>query len=87
MVSIKQMLLNLEKLCVFSFVDFNAFTYVASTHDQNVFSFYPDNRVCHGFEEVLARYRQIVPHLKLSGLCYYIFICQFSFYFFFFFDK
>ncbi|XP_045823977.1 E3 ubiquitin-protein ligase RGLG3 isoform X1 [Trifolium pratense] len=39
----------------------------ASTHDQNVFSFYPDNRVCHGFEEVLARYRQIVPLLKLSG--------------------
>ncbi|WJX34704.1 E3 ubiquitin-protein ligase rglg3, variant 2 [Trifolium repens] len=39
----------------------------ASTHDQNVFSFYTDNRVCHGFEEVLARYRQIVPLLKLSG--------------------
>ncbi|CAL5204366.1 unnamed protein product [Lathyrus oleraceus] len=39
----------------------------ASTHDKNVFSFYPGNRVCHGFEEVLARYRQIVPLLKLSG--------------------
>lgn len=39
----------------------------ASTHDQNVFSFYPDNRVCHGFEEVLTRYRLIIPHLKLSG--------------------
>ncbi|KAI4345068.1 hypothetical protein L6164_012235 [Bauhinia variegata] len=39
----------------------------ASTHDQSVFSFYPDNRYCHGFEEVLARYREIVPHLKLSG--------------------
>ncbi|KAK7358802.1 hypothetical protein VNO77_00741 [Canavalia gladiata] len=39
----------------------------ASTHDQNVFSFYPDHRYCHGFEEVLARYREIVPHLKLSG--------------------
>ncbi|XP_027341701.1 E3 ubiquitin-protein ligase RGLG3-like isoform X2 [Abrus precatorius] len=39
----------------------------ASTHDQNVFSFYPDHRCCHGFEEVLARYREIVPHLRLSG--------------------
>ncbi|CAK8567940.1 unnamed protein product [Lathyrus sativus] len=39
----------------------------ASTHEKNVFSFYPGNRVCHGFEEVLARYRQIAPLLKLSG--------------------
>ncbi|XP_019462932.1 PREDICTED: E3 ubiquitin-protein ligase RGLG1-like [Lupinus angustifolius] len=39
----------------------------ASTHDKNVFSFYPDDRYCHGFEEALARYRDIVPHLKLSG--------------------
>ncbi|KAH9668777.1 E3 ubiquitin-protein ligase RGLG3 [Citrus sinensis] len=39
----------------------------ASTHDQYVFSFYPDNHYCHGFEEVLARYREILPHLKLSG--------------------
>ncbi|XP_004502961.1 E3 ubiquitin-protein ligase RGLG3 isoform X2 [Cicer arietinum] len=39
----------------------------ASTHDQNVFSFYPNDRFCHGFEEVLARYGQIVPLLKLSG--------------------
>ncbi|XP_027920351.1 E3 ubiquitin-protein ligase RGLG3-like [Vigna unguiculata] len=39
----------------------------AYTHDQNVFSFYPDDRYCHGFEEVLARYREIVPHLKLAG--------------------
>ncbi|XP_020225559.1 E3 ubiquitin-protein ligase RGLG3 isoform X1 [Cajanus cajan] len=39
----------------------------ASTHDQNVFSFYHDNRFCHGFEDVLARYREIVPYLKLSG--------------------
>ncbi|XP_064942535.1 E3 ubiquitin-protein ligase RGLG3-like isoform X1 [Musa acuminata AAA Group] len=38
-----------------------------STRDQSVFSFYPDNRPCHGFEEALARYRDIVPHLKLSG--------------------
>ncbi|KDP31456.1 hypothetical protein JCGZ_15336 [Jatropha curcas] len=39
----------------------------ASTHDKYVFSFYPDHRPCHGFEEALSRYREIVPHLKLSG--------------------
>lgn len=39
----------------------------ATTHDQHVFSFYPDHRPCHGFEEALARYKEIVPHLKLSG--------------------
>ncbi|PSS13623.1 E3 ubiquitin-protein like [Actinidia chinensis var. chinensis] len=39
----------------------------ASTHDQSVFSFYPDTRFCNGFEEVLRRYREIVPHLLLSG--------------------
>ncbi|XVE83377.1 hypothetical protein DITRI_Ditri16bG0084000 [Diplodiscus trichospermus] len=43
------------------------FFWVASTHDKYVFSFYPDHRPCHGFEEALARYRQIVPHLKLAG--------------------
>ncbi|KAJ9704126.1 hypothetical protein PVL29_005423 [Vitis rotundifolia] len=39
----------------------------ASTHDKHVFSFYPDHRYCNGFEEVLARYKEIVPYLKLSG--------------------
>uniref|UniRef100_A0A0D9VAK7 RING-type domain-containing protein n=1 Tax=Leersia perrieri TaxID=77586 RepID=A0A0D9VAK7_9ORYZ len=39
----------------------------ASTHDHSVFSFYQDNRSCRGFEEVLERYRQIAPHLNLSG--------------------
>ncbi|KAF3548411.1 hypothetical protein DY000_02003461 [Brassica cretica] len=39
----------------------------ASTHDQDVFSFYPEGRSCNGFEQVLARYREIVPHLKLAG--------------------
>ncbi|KAJ4710977.1 E3 ubiquitin-protein ligase RGLG2-like [Melia azedarach] len=39
----------------------------ASTHDQDVFSFYPDERHCNGFEEVLSRYREIVPSLKLAG--------------------
>nr|DAD24710.1 TPA_asm: hypothetical protein HUJ06_026174 [Nelumbo nucifera] len=27
----------------------------------------PDFRCCHGFEEALARYREIVPYLKLAG--------------------
>ncbi|PIN03435.1 putative E3 ubiquitin ligase [Handroanthus impetiginosus] len=39
----------------------------ASTHDQDVFSFYPDGRFCNGFEEVLSRYREIIPNLKLAG--------------------
>ncbi|KAL8461734.1 hypothetical protein ACS0TY_033003 [Phlomoides rotata] len=38
-----------------------------STHDQNVFSFYPDNRPCNGFEEALSRYREIVPSVRLAG--------------------
>ncbi|XP_047332663.1 E3 ubiquitin-protein ligase RGLG3 isoform X2 [Impatiens glandulifera] len=38
-----------------------------TTHDELVFSFYPDRRVCCGFEEVLARYREIVPFIQLSG--------------------
>ncbi|KAH7860042.1 hypothetical protein Vadar_008497 [Vaccinium darrowii] len=41
--------------------------YPASTHDQYVFSFCQENRYCHGFEEALARYREIVPYIKLSG--------------------
>ncbi|KAK9108302.1 hypothetical protein Syun_024313 [Stephania yunnanensis] len=39
----------------------------ASTHDQDVFSFYPDDSMCNGFGEALSRYREIVPHLKLAG--------------------
>ncbi|XP_043691540.1 E3 ubiquitin-protein ligase RGLG2-like [Telopea speciosissima] len=39
----------------------------ASTHDQEVFSFYPDERPCNGFEEALLRYRELVPHLRLAG--------------------
>ncbi|KAK4798213.1 hypothetical protein SAY86_030539 [Trapa natans] len=39
----------------------------ASTHDQDVFSFYPDERFCNGFEEVLRCYRELVPHLRLAG--------------------
>ncbi|XP_008786705.2 E3 ubiquitin-protein ligase RGLG2 [Phoenix dactylifera] len=37
----------------------------ASTHDQDVFSFY--ERPCNGFAEALTRYREIVPHLRLAG--------------------
>ncbi|CAL9754042.1 unnamed protein product [Musa acuminata subsp. burmannicoides] len=39
----------------------------ASTRDEFVFSFYPDHRPSHGFEEALSRYREIIPHLTLSG--------------------
>ncbi|XP_051136791.1 E3 ubiquitin-protein ligase RGLG2-like [Andrographis paniculata] len=39
----------------------------ASTHDQEVFSFFPDERFCEGFEEVLNRYRDLVPQLRLAG--------------------
>ncbi|KAK1601089.1 hypothetical protein QYE76_008368 [Lolium multiflorum] len=39
----------------------------ATTHDQNVFSFYPDNQSCDGFEQALGRYREIVPQLRLAG--------------------
>ncbi|XP_059657205.1 E3 ubiquitin-protein ligase RGLG2-like [Cornus florida] len=39
----------------------------ASTHDQEVFSFFPDERFCNGFEEVLKQYRELVPRLRLAG--------------------
>ncbi|GAA0143758.1 calcium-binding protein [Lithospermum erythrorhizon] len=39
----------------------------AITHDREVFSFHDGQSPCHGFEEVLACYRKIVPNLKLSG--------------------
>lgn len=40
---------------------------VATTHDQDVFSFFPDDAFCNGFEQVLSRYREIVPQLSLAG--------------------
>jgi hypothetical protein len=46
----------------------SVFFWAASTHDQEVFSFYPENRPCNGFEEALDRYREIVPTLRLAGL-------------------
>ncbi|KAL6859043.1 hypothetical protein ACP4OV_018045 [Aristida adscensionis] len=39
----------------------------ATTHDKKVFSFYPDNQPCEGFGQALARYREIVPQLRLAG--------------------
>ncbi|KAK1310804.1 E3 ubiquitin-protein ligase RGLG2 [Acorus calamus] len=39
----------------------------ATTHDQEVFGFYPDDQPCNGFEEALKRYREIVPQLRLAG--------------------
>ncbi|KAF8411304.1 hypothetical protein HHK36_003851 [Tetracentron sinense] len=41
--------------------------WTVTTHDQEVFSFHTDHSPCHGFEEVLACYKQIVPNLRLSG--------------------
>ncbi|XP_072950819.1 E3 ubiquitin-protein ligase RGLG2-like isoform X3 [Typha angustifolia] len=41
--------------------------WTASTHDQDVFSFYSDEIPCNGFPETLSRYREIVPQLRLSG--------------------
>ncbi|KAG6539228.1 E3 ubiquitin-protein ligase RGLG2-like [Zingiber officinale] len=39
----------------------------SSTHDQDIFSFYPDERPCNGFSEALDRYKELVPKLKLAG--------------------
>lgn len=39
-----------------------------TTRDQYVFSFYPENKSCDGLENAVKRYREIVPHLKLSGI-------------------
>ncbi|KAL0012049.1 hypothetical protein SO802_007157 [Lithocarpus litseifolius] len=39
----------------------------ATTHDREVFSFHPDEKPCNGFEEVLSRYREIVPQVHLAG--------------------
>ncbi|GJU64617.1 E3 ubiquitin protein ligase RGLG2-like protein [Tanacetum coccineum] len=41
--------------------------WTVTTHDQHVFSFYPEDRSCNGFEDVMGRYREIVPQLTLAG--------------------
>ncbi|KAF5766103.1 putative copine, von Willebrand factor A-like domain superfamily [Helianthus annuus] len=46
---------------------FNFYLIATSTHDQDVFSFYPEERCYNGFEEVLSRYRELLPHIKLAG--------------------
>lgn len=57
----KFILLSIEILCDIILLS-------ASTHDQEVFSFYPDeDTYCNGFEEVLSRYRELVPQLRLAG--------------------
>eukprot|EP01026_Neomeris_dumetosa_P039638 TRINITY_DN3258_c0_g1_i8.p1 TRINITY_DN3258_c0_g1~~TRINITY_DN3258_c0_g1_i8.p1 ORF type:complete len:312 (+),score=46.35 TRINITY_DN3258_c0_g1_i8:95-1030(+) len=38
-----------------------------TTHDQHVFSFYEAEEQQRGLEKLLKRYRQITPHVKLSG--------------------
>lgn len=37
------------------------------TGDKSVFSFYPDNRACHGFQEVLQRYNELTPQIEMAG--------------------
>lgn len=39
----------------------------AHTTDKDCFSFFPNDRPCMGFEEVLVRYSQIAPGIALSG--------------------
>uniref|UniRef100_K3WRM7 VWFA domain-containing protein n=1 Tax=Globisporangium ultimum (strain ATCC 200006 / CBS 805.95 / DAOM BR144) TaxID=431595 RepID=K3WRM7_GLOUD len=39
----------------------------ATTGDKGVFSFFPDGKPCRGFDEVLARYDEITPQIKLAG--------------------
>eukprot|EP01105_Mastigella_eilhardi_P007614 TRINITY_DN1910_c0_g1_i1.p1 TRINITY_DN1910_c0_g1~~TRINITY_DN1910_c0_g1_i1.p1 ORF type:complete len:293 (-),score=78.91 TRINITY_DN1910_c0_g1_i1:69-947(-) len=38
-----------------------------TTKDKAVFCFKPNNEVCRGFEELLQRYTEIVPAVKLGG--------------------
>ncbi|XP_073124150.1 E3 ubiquitin-protein ligase RGLG3-like isoform X2 [Henckelia pumila] len=38
-----------------------------TTHDRDVFSFYPDHSPCYGFEQALNRYREVVKGVKLAG--------------------
>jgi len=38
-----------------------------TTTDIGVFPFFPDARPCRGFKEVLSRYREITPNVRLSG--------------------
>mmetsp|Transcript_33930 Transcript_33930/g.85788 ORF Transcript_33930/g.85788 Transcript_33930/m.85788 type:complete len:281 (+) Transcript_33930:212-1054(+) len=39
----------------------------AYTTDKKCFPFFPDNRPCNGFSEVISRYNEITPGITLSG--------------------
>ncbi|KAF1320401.1 Copine-like protein, partial [Globisporangium splendens] len=39
----------------------------ATTSDKGVFPFLPDGKPCRGFDEVLTRYDEITPQIKLAG--------------------
>ncbi|KAF5752439.1 Copine I-like protein isoform 3 [Tripterygium wilfordii] len=52
-------------------IPYFGFGNVATTHDQEVFSFHGDHSSRHGFEEVLSCYKSIVPNLRLAGLTLY----------------
>ncbi|MFS8030201.1 putative copine [Helianthus anomalus] len=49
----------------------------ASIPDQDVFSFYPEERCYNGFEEVLSRYRELLPHIKLAGVISFLTLSSF----------
>lgn len=38
-----------------------------TTTDKDVFPFFPDNRPCNGFREVIERYNQLTPYIQLNG--------------------
>lgn len=59
------------------FIVYNTCLIAALTHDKDVFSFYHDERPCHGFEEALSQYREIAAQVNLAGLAYMIitFLC------------
>lgn len=50
-----------------------------TTHDKDVFSFYPDGSPCDGFREALQRYRELAPGIKLSGRHSQVVILSFDF--------
>lgn len=64
-----QISISLAQSCVLGMILVLCIFYklAASTHDQEVFSFLEDDKFCDGFEEVLRRYRELVPQLRLAG--------------------
>ena len=41
--------------------------HAATTHAEKVFSFYQSNQPCRGLEDIVSRYAELVPHVKMSG--------------------